>query len=386
MKAFIKKLSEELPDLIWCGAFFEDGNQWQHDFGVKGYKTQRWLEVYGSFQEHLIDRAQIVQSFFSEGLVEITLYHEKGTLIFVSGTHMSNMEQLKRVTRRLQLQMWASLETREIRTESRSESLRDMPGICVNRITEASGEEFVEHIVNTSLTHALAKENHWWKCQHKVPSSETFATATAQPVNDQIIIRRPFIQGKSLAQLIQQNKKVSLKQSMLIVRSILKTLQPFHEQNIPHGNLQPNNIFLTRQRQIVLVDSGLNTLMDDDKIPEGLFKDEGRPPVGNWSFLAPEQLRNEPAIIQSDYWALGQLLCYCLSGTGLTTVHNRGHQLIIAQDLLLIAQGTLCKTHPEIEKLLLELLQEKPEQRATSVSGLIHHIDDIISLQKAVAV
>jgi len=82
---------------------------------------------------------------------------------------------------------------------------------------------------------------------------------------------------------------------------LLLGLEEFKAANIVHRDLKPENIILRGGdwAKPVVIDLGLSRLIDASSMtvyPWG---------YGTWQYMAPEQLRGERAIHQSDMWAAG---------------------------------------------------------------------------------
>ncbi len=87
-------------------------------------------------------------------------------------------------------------------------------------------------------------------------------------------------------------------------------LAALHEQNFVHCDLKPNNILLTRDKKVKVIDFG-------QACPVGSVKKRIQ---GTPDFIAPEQVRCEPVTIQTDVYNLGATFYWLLSGAKLPTL------------------------------------------------------------------
>lgn len=89
---------------------------------------------------------------------------------------------------------------------------------------------------------------------------------------------------------------------------LLDTLAYVHRQGVIHRDVKPSNILIDLEGEAYLTDFGLARLADTSGVtPSGEI-------VGTAAYLAPEQVRGEPATTAIDVYALGLVLLQCLTG------------------------------------------------------------------------
>ena len=102
----------------------------------------------------------------------------------------------------------------------------------------------------------------------------------------------------------------SLTEVLDIFTQMTEGLMAAHELEIVHRDIKPQNVMVTSQGKVKVVDFGVakaQTDHDNFKTSVGIV-------VGTRSFLAPEILRGAPATKQGDIYSLGLILKFMLTG------------------------------------------------------------------------
>src|SRR5207244_1818518 len=92
--------------------------------------------------------------------------------------------------------------------------------------------------------------------------------------------------------------------------AIAIALHELHRQDVVHLDLKPTNVVFRQSGEAVLIDFGL---AHHGHFPD-LLAEELRIPVGNWVYMAPEQLRGVRCDPRSDIFALGAILYELATG------------------------------------------------------------------------
>lgn len=127
---------------------------------------------------------------------------------------------------------------------------------------------------------------------------------------------RPFIameyfQGKTLITYMKENKTLSVKEALLIIRQVCIALRAAHEKDICHGHLTPANIILTQEASrptIKLTGFGER----GHRYTTAILTDGH--PGSTTSYLAPEKFEHGRGTPQSDMYAVGMLFYKMVTG------------------------------------------------------------------------
>ena len=134
---------------------------------------------------------------------------------------------------------------------------------------------------------------------------------------------RPFfvmdlLEGTTLGELLCREGPLAVDRALAIVDQLLAGLEALHAARIVHRDLQPDNIFITREadghERVLLLDLGFAHEPGVDT-GDGVTGDSPGALVGTMAFLAPEQVTRCRAITErSDLFVAGLVLYFALSG------------------------------------------------------------------------
>ncbi len=117
-----------------------------------------------------------------------------------------------------------------------------------------------------------------------------------------------YVRGRSVRDLLNVDGPLAPAQAAEIVRQTLLALEHAHEKGIVHRDLKPENILLTTDGTVKLTDMGLARAFADAKATHAGAV------TGTVQYLAPEQIRGEPADPRSDLYSLGIVTYELLTG------------------------------------------------------------------------
>jgi serine/threonine protein kinase len=125
-----------------------------------------------------------------------------------------------------------------------------------------------------------------------------------------------LVEGTDLGKLVQLSGPLRPRLACEYICQAALGLQHVHEHGLVHRDIKPQNLLLTRDGVVKLLDLGLARLRSPGSMPRNLdnLTQEGIV-IGTPDYLAPEQARNPSGVdIRADIYGLGCSFFYLLAG------------------------------------------------------------------------
>jgi serine/threonine-protein kinase len=123
-----------------------------------------------------------------------------------------------------------------------------------------------------------------------------------------------FIDGENLAERLRQRGTLPPRQAVRIAIQALRGLDAIHRAGIIHRDISPENLMITADDEVKIIDLGVAKVEDTDAVSQtrtGIF-------VGKLRYASPEQLGflpdGERIDARADIYALGMVLVELLTG------------------------------------------------------------------------
>jgi hypothetical protein len=131
-------------------------------------------------------------------------------------------------------------------------------------------------------------------------------------INGAPYLTMAYLQGQSLAQLLEGSAPWSERHAATLVRQLTVALQAAHARGIIHRDLKPSNIMINGRGEPVILDFGLARRLCHD----GARLTQSGQPLGTPAYMSPEQVAGAVGVMGPgcDVYALGVVLYQLLTG------------------------------------------------------------------------
>ncbi|MDR1364252.1 MAG: serine/threonine-protein kinase [Oscillospiraceae bacterium] len=164
---------------------------------------------------------------------------------------------------------------------------------------------------------------------------------------DHFCIVMNLVDGRTLKNLIENNplpEQIAIRYFV----QILSAIEYCHSKNILHGYIKPDNILLTKNNIIKLMNFGISKNI------------ENNPQRSELLYRAPEMIKGENYSFPVDIWSLGCVLYEMLNADKPFTFMDD----VLGNPIFLRTLNKV-KTSDEIQRLINEMLDENPKTRIT---------------------
>ena len=172
-----------------------------------------------------------------------------------------------------------------------------------------------------------------------------------------------LLSGMSLAQRVdEQGGKLGVREVLVVAEGILDVLAAAHAQNVVHRDLKPDNIFLTGDGGVKVLDFGVARVLEntgDAKTRTGVV-------MGTPEYMPPEQARGRSEHIdgRTDLWAVGAMMFRLVTGRYVHVAETQNEVLLLAmtEPAKKIAE-VMPSIHPKVAEVIDRALAYEPLDR-----------------------
>ncbi|MBV9949027.1 MAG: serine/threonine protein kinase [Myxococcales bacterium] len=198
-----------------------------------------------------------------------------------------------------------------------------------------------------------------------------------------------LVRGSPLRNWMGTNR-ITIRGALAIVQQIAEGLAELHSRGVVHGDLKPENVMLTEQGAVTLLDFGLARR---HSVPDAGANRGGRSAApasrsasgfsGTPGYMAPERFDGRPLDPRVDVFALGAVVCELLAGT--TPFGDRPLSVVRADDPEPSLPGGRWSEVPAgLRALAARMMSRDPDRRPVDGAEVLRCLREAIPLRAVV--
>lgn len=205
---------------------------------------------------------------------------------------------------------------------------------------------------------------------------------SVEEVGDTNFITMELIEGRTLSD-VMTDQDIDLTFFFDIAVPLASALEAAHAQGVTHRDLKPANIMITHAGQVKVLDFGLAKMVraeSEDPVEEARTETliVENLILGTPNYMAPEQVRSDPADNRSDIFAVGAVMYHLITGqrpfNGQTATEIMA---AVLRDTPVPAVTVNPDCPPRLSSLIERCLAKDPGKRFQDVSELRIQLEEI---------
>lgn len=186
-----------------------------------------------------------------------------------------------------------------------------------------------------------------------------------------------YLEGQDLEQRLREAGRLDPREAAQIARMVADALAWAHHRGIQHRDISPKNIFLTKTRQVKVMDFGISTVF---KRGDKIGKAGGALNFGTPHYLAPERTSRTDADCRSDLYSLGCVLYHMLTGRPPFDAESPRAILMLHRKQPVMPPSSKVEVPKALEEIVMKLLVKDPAQRYQDASQVTAALADLLPM------
>src|SRR5229473_2215099 len=200
-----------------------------------------------------------------------------------------------------------------------------------------------------------------------------------------------LLEGQTLREKLEMGP-LPVRRAIEYALGIAQGLAAAHEKGIVHRDVKPENVFITRDGRVKVLDFGLAKLVRPEESHQTVLTlaTPATLPgmvMGTVGYMSPEQVKGEPRDARSDIFSFGAVLYEMLTGKRAFKRDTSAETMTaILREEPPELNGTAWQGPPALQRILVRCLEKNVERRFQSASDLAFAIESLSGTSTAKSV
>jgi Tol biopolymer transport system component len=194
-----------------------------------------------------------------------------------------------------------------------------------------------------------------------------------------------LLEGETLRQRMA-GSPLPLRKALDYATQVARGLAAAHERGIVHRDLKPDNLFVTNDGIVKILDFGLAKVaaLEQGSLTASPTLDAGTQPgtlLGTLGYMSPEQVRGQPADHRADIFAFGSILHEMLCGRPAFVRDTAADTMsaILKEDPAPLSDAGYA-VPPALQQIVHHCLEKNPAERFQSARDLAFNVEAVTSI------
>jgi serine/threonine protein kinase/WD40 repeat protein len=184
-------------------------------------------------------------------------------------------------------------------------------------------------------------------------------------------IAMEFLQGRSLEDILKNEKSMPLEKRLDIVAQVCRGLDYAHARGIVHRDIKPANVMVTTDCVAKVVDFGIARLADQKLTNTGHV-------LGTVSYMSPEQLQGKALDGRSDIFAVGVMLFEALTSVLPFAAEDTGAAITNTLYRQPPSLSNFLANYPkDLDEIIAKCLAKEPAERFQTAGELADRLSQV---------
>ncbi|GAA4230906.1 serine/threonine-protein kinase [Streptosporangium album] len=183
---------------------------------------------------------------------------------------------------------------------------------------------------------------------------------------DNVYLSMEYVPGRTLRDVLRARGRLPAREALEVMIPVLAALGAAHQAGLVHRDVKPENVLLSDDGRIKVVDFGLARAIEaTNQTRTGVM-------IGTIGYMSPEQVTSGAADVRSDVYSAGIMLFELLTGrqpyegdTPMSVAYRHVH------DTVPVPSALLPETSPLLDTLVAQATARDPADRPADATAML---------------